>query len=490
MLVSRTAAGTLLSRASGLVRDMLFAYVFGTSGQYDAYIVAISVPFLLRNVFAEGGLSSAFIPIYQKKDKSNAFATRVFILILVVVGIISTLIAIFPSEVVGIFAGGLKTSSFGLATKGVRITAFFLLFISLWSWGAGILNSHGSFFVPALSPMFNNLFIIGALLISLFFHRSITVVCVGFMLGGLFQFVFEVPFLKKIGFRFELSKKRQEMTRFARTFALTSLAVSLGQINLFVDTNVASRLATGSISMIQYANRLYQLPIGILVISLATVYLPEMSTHFKISDLKNSIHEAFSKLFYIVIPSTVFFALFAYPVVNLVYGHGKFSSPSVLVTSQVLAILMIGFPFRAVVIIMNRAFYAFENANLAAWVTAIGVLVNTVGDLTLGFTYSVRGLVASTTLSSIVTALVVYTLGKKKYNVSFLVLKDEMIKISIAVLISTFVSFPFVLITNSFLSVLFGFTTFFSSFILLSIFFKSENASNILSVLNRKRKKQ
>ncbi len=469
---------------------MLFAYVFGTSGQYDAYIVAISIPFLLRNIFAEGGLSSAFIPLYKKNSNKNSFATHVFMFILVTAGIASLLLMLFSKTMVTVFAGGLKPSSFNLAVRGERITAFFLLFISLWSWGAGVLNSHGKFFVPSLSPMFNNLFVIVALLVAFFFHKGITIVCIGFLMGGLSQFIFEIPFLKRTGFRFEFSDHQDDIKRFLRTFAFTSLAVSLGQVNLFVDTNVASRLVTGSISTIQYANRLYQLPLGILVISLATVYLPEMSSHANIDDLKNSIHDAFSKLLFISIPSTLFIILFSHPIVNLLYVHGTFSLKSAVLTSQVLTILMIGFPFRSAVIVMNRALYAFENAKIATLITSVGVTVNAVGDLTLGFMYSVNGLAISTVLSSVTSTIIVYLIERKKYGIRFFDLKEETFKIFSAVFLSSLLILPILHIQNVFLSCTLGFIMFFLSFWVFSLLFKSENASNILNVLNRKRKKQ
>nr|WP_281172317.1 murein biosynthesis integral membrane protein MurJ [Mesoaciditoga lauensis] len=488
---SRAATGTLLSRGSGLVRDVLFAYVFGTSFQYDAYIVAISIPFLLRSIFAEGGLSSAFVPIYKRSKDKNAFATGVFLFLLFTAGVVSLLLAIFAPNIVYLFATGLRQNAkaFAYAVKMERFTAFFLLFISLWAWGAGILNSHKSFFVPSLSPMFNNLFIIGGILLSPLFHPHILSVAIGFSVGGAFQFLFEMPFLKKIGFKPVPLEDKSERNEFLRAFFFTSLSVALSQTNFFVDTNIASRLASGSISILQYANRIYQLPMGILIVSLASVYLPEMSEKRNVQELKASIHDAFSKLFFIMIPSTFFIALFSRQIIDVIYAHGAFNTQSAFLTSEVLLIYIMGFPFQSSIIIMNRALYAFKSAKTATLVTLFGVLTNVVGDLTLGLRYSVNGMAFATTLSAMVSFTILYLIERKKYSIRISEVKGEFFKILFASLLSTIPLYLSSLIKNPWFSLILGFFSFSISFMVLSHLFKSENASRMWNIFNIKRKK-
>jgi putative peptidoglycan lipid II flippase len=465
--------------------------VFGASFQYDAYIVAISIPFLLRAIFAEGGLSSAFIPIYKRSKDKNVFATRVLLFLVVTAGAVSLALAFFAPNIVYLFATGLSQNikAFTYAVKMERFTAFFLLFISLWAWGAGILNSHRSFFVPSLSPMFNNLFIIGGILLSPFFHPHILSVAIGFSIGGASQFLFETPFLKKIGFKFTLSEDRSERNEFLRAFFFTSLSVALSQINFFVDTNVASRLTSGSISVLQYANRIYQLPMGILIVSLATVYLPEMSEKRNVQELKKSIHDAFSKLFFIMIPSAFFIALFSRQIIDVIYAHGAFSPHSASITSQVLLVYTIGFPFQSSIIIMNRALYAFKSAKIATLITLFGVTTNVIGDLTLGFRYSVNGLALATALSAMVSFTTLYLIERKKYSIRISEVKSEFFKILFASLLSTIPLYFSSLIENPWISLTVGFFSFSIFFLGFSHLFKSENASRLWNIFNTNRKK-
>ena len=479
---------------SGLARDVLLAYAFGTSFQYDAYVVAISIPFLLRSIFAEGGLSSAFIPIYKRLRKKNSFATKVFFFLLISTGLISLMLVIFSSNVVYLFATGLRTNSLAFTDAVImeRITAFFLLFISLWAWGASMLNSHNVFFVPSLSPMFNNLFIIGGIILSPWFHPHIIAVALGFLIGGASQFIFELPFLRKIRFRMVLQNEENttKATReFLRAFFFTSLSVALGQVNFFVDTNVASRLTSGSISVLQYANRIYQLPMGILVVSLASVYLPVMSSKKNVHELKESIHDAFAKLFFIMVPSTVFIILFSRQLIDVIYTHGAFNSRSALLTSQVLLLYIIGFPFQSSIVVMNRALYAFKSAKVATLITLVGVVTNVAGDLTLGFKYSVNGLALATTLSAMVSFMVLYLVERKKYSIRISQVKIEFFKILLSSLCSALLIYPFFNMKNSFFSLTVGFLVFVSSFLMFSYLFKSENADRIWKILNKNRKK-
>jgi putative peptidoglycan lipid II flippase len=295
--------------------------------------------------------------------------------------------------------------------------------------------------------------------------------------------------LKKIGFKLTLSEDRSERNEFLRAFFFTSLSVALSQINFFVDTNVASRLASGSISVLQYANRIYQLPMGILIVSLATVYLPEMSEKRNVQELKKSIHDAFSKLFFIMIPSTFFIAFFSRQIVDVIYAHGAFSSHSAFITSQVLLVYIIGFPFQSSIIIMNRALYAFKSAKVATLITLFGVATNVIGDLTLGFKFSVNGLALATTLSAMVSFTILYLIERKRYSIRITEIKSEFFKIVFASFLSMIPLYFSSLIENPWISLTVGFFSFSILFLGFSYLFKSENASRLWDIFNTNRKK-
>lgn len=489
---SRAATGTFLSRVSGLVRDVLIAYSFGATYQYDAYVVAISIPFILRAIFAEGALSSAFIPVYARVENKNAFATKVMSFLILTATSTSILLIIFAPQVVYIFATGLARNSvtFHDAVLLERTVAFFVLFISLWSWGAGILNSHGSFFVPSLSPMFNNIGIIVGILFSPIFHPPILSVAIGFAAGGAMQFIFEIPYLKKLGFRITPSTEWKPRNEFLRSFFFTTLSVALGNINFFVDINVASRLASGTISVLQYANRIYQLPMGILVISLATVYLPKMARRKDLTSLRESIHDSFSRVSFVAIPSMAFVVLFSRPIIATLFAHGAFGTHALNLTSSVLIFYVLGFPFQSAVIVMSRALYAFKEAKKATFVTMIGVVVNVMGDILLGFRFGAIGLAAATTLASTASFFFLYALERHLYGIKFSIIWIEVSKILIATIFASVISLTALFVKNQFLSLLLGFTLFAFPFFAILFLFKSENILTLATLLGSKRKEE
>jgi len=489
---SRAATGTFLSRVSGLVRDVLIAYSFGATYQYDAYVVAISIPFILRAIFAEGALSSAFIPIYARVENKSAFATKVMSFLILSATSTSILLIVFAPQIVYVFATGLTKNSvtFRDAVLLERTVAFFVLFISLWSWGAGMLNSHGSFFVPSLSPMFNNFGIIVGVLFSPLFHPPILSVAIGFVAGGAAQFIFEIPYLKKLGFKITPSTEWEPRNEFLRSFFFTTLSVALGNINFFVDINIASRLAVGTISVLQYANRIYQLPMGILVISLATVYLPKMAKRKDISSLRESIHDSFSKVLFVAIPSTAFVALFSKAIIATLFAHGAFGVQALNLTSNVLIFYILGFPFQSAVIVMSRALYAFREVKKAALVTMFGVGVNVTGDIFLGFRFGAVGLAAATTLASTASFFFLYILERHLYGIKFSTIWIEASKILIATAFASIISLTAFLLENQFLSLILGFTLFILPLFAILFLFKSENILATATLLGSKRKEE
>ncbi len=489
---SRAATGTLLSRVSGLVRDVLIAYTFGASYQYDAYVVAISIPFILRSVFAEGGLSSAFIPIYARIENKNAFATKVMSFLLLSATATSILLIVFAPQIVYIFATGLvrEPVAFRNAVLLERVAAFFVLFISLWSWGAGILNSHGEFLIPALSPMFNNFGIIAGILFSPLFHPHILSVAIGFVVGGAAQFILEIPHLKKVGFKITPSSDWEPRNEFLRSFFFTTLSVALWNVNFFVDINVASRLAIGTISVLQYASRIYQIPMGILVVSLATVYLPKMSKKKNFLSLRASIHDSFSKVLFMAIPSTAFVALFSKPIIGTLFEHGAFGAHALGITSSVLFFYILGLPFQSAIVVMSRALYAFKEAKRASIVAIIGVMVNVMGDILLGFKFGAIGLAIATTLSSIASFFFIYGLEHHLYGVRISAIGIELLKILIATAFASTISIVALFLKNQILTLFVGLTLFTLPFFAILLLFKSENILAVAILLGLKRKEE
>ncbi|MDI3524046.1 murein biosynthesis integral membrane protein MurJ, partial [Kosmotoga sp.] len=276
------ALATMISRITGLLRDAFFAGYFGTSSQYDAYLVAILIPFFLRKIFAEGALSMVFVPLFAEKKKKSLveafkFASTILILVVSITGAIS-LIGIFFSEPISVtFAGGFEPEVIELTAKLMKITFPFVLLVSTWSVFYGILNSLNFYFIAALSPAFINISTITGIVLSRYLNPPILGPTIGFIIGGVAQLTVLIIASSKRGFRFTLTFDKESAREFSLMFLIAMISPAITQLNSLVDTRVATELGSGAVSSLQYAMRLYQLPLGMFAVAVATVSLAELS---------------------------------------------------------------------------------------------------------------------------------------------------------------------------------------------------------------------
>jgi len=284
------SSATLLSRVLGLVREQVFAYLFGAGFVTDAFIAAFRIPNLLRDLFAEGALSSAFIPVFtdhltnQGKQKAWELANLVLNLLLITLCVVVILGIIFSPYIVKLIAPGFgeEMGKQELTTLLSRIMFPFLLFIALAALAMGILNTFRRFGVPALAPtMFNLGMIAGGLFLSPLFDPPIIGMALGVLLGGLGQLVIQLPTLRNIGFkyRFKINLRHPGVKRILLLMVPATLGLASTQVNIFVNTLIASFLTQGSVSYLNYSFRLMQFPIGVFGIAVATVTFPIISAY-------------------------------------------------------------------------------------------------------------------------------------------------------------------------------------------------------------------
>ena len=281
---------TTMSRILGFVRDTVTAQMFGSSAATDAFFVAFKLPNLLRRIFAEGAFSQAFVPILaeykntQGQDETVDFARYVAGLLAFVLFWVTILGILAAPIVIRITAPGFVADpdKFALSTKLLRITFPYIFLISLSSFVGSILNTYNRFTIPAFTPVFLNLSMIAcALLISPYFQEPVTALAIGVLIGGVLQLSFQLPFLRKIGF-FRLPKlnfKHTGARRVLKQMLPAILGVSVAQISLVINNIFESFLPTGSVSWLYYADRLMELPTGILGAALGTMLLPTLSRH-------------------------------------------------------------------------------------------------------------------------------------------------------------------------------------------------------------------
>ncbi|MBT6327096.1 MAG: murein biosynthesis integral membrane protein MurJ, partial [Candidatus Thioglobus sp.] len=289
-------AMTFLSRILGLVRDYFIARYFGANGLTDAFLVAFRIPNFLRRLFGEGAFSQAFVPILvetkanhdeaEVQNVINHIGTK-FLTILITITVITVIAA---PLVIFMFAWGFyfdaDPTKFDLASSMLRITFPYLLLISLTAFSGAILNTYDKFAVPAFTPVLLNVsMILSAVYLSQYLETPIMALAWGVLLGGVVQLLFQIPFLIKLKKLPHLVSGNHKSVKTLKTRMLPALfGVSVSQINLLIDTMIATLLVSGSVTWLYYSDRLLELPLALIGIALATVALAKLSRHYANKD--------------------------------------------------------------------------------------------------------------------------------------------------------------------------------------------------------------
>jgi putative peptidoglycan lipid II flippase len=431
----------MASRVLGLVRDQVFAIFFGAGFHYDAFLTAFRIPNLLRDLFAEGALSSAFVATFtqvlEKKGEKEArhLSNRMATLILIIIAIISVIAwfetpAIVAALAPGFFAVAGKAE---LAVELTRIMIPFLLFIALAAQAMGILNARGRFAVPALASAFFNLgSIIGGLLLGFVLGpylglSAIAGMAYGTLIGGFLQFAVQWPSLKAVGFSYRpmLSLSDPGVRQIIGMMGPAIIGTAAVQINVFINTNFASSIVdpatgvviNGPVSWLNYAFRFMQFPIGVFGVAIATAALPQLSRESARADyaeFRRTIVHALTLVFVLCIPSAVGLAVLARPIIAVIFEHGRFSAFDTVQTGNALAAYAIGLTGYAAVKVLSPAFYAFGNARTPMLISLGSICVNYLVNSLLVVRFGHIGLAASTSAVALVNFLLLAVFMRRK----------------------------------------------------------------------------
>ncbi len=376
---------TLASRITGLVRELLIAAAFGASATTDAFNVAFRIPNLLRRLFAEGAFSQAFVPILaESRAKNGDEATHELVnavgtVLFGVVGLVCVLGVVGAPAVVWLMASGLKESGgFDAAVVMNRWMFPYIGFMSLVSLSAGILNTWGRFAVPAVTPVLLNLSVIGAawFLAPLFRSHGIEPVyalAVGVMVGGVLQLAVQFPALRQIGMTPRIGMSLQAwrrarahpgVGRVLKQMAPAVLGVSVAQLSLLVNTQIASHLGAGSVSWLTYADRLMEFPTAMLGVALGVVLLPQLSRAQASGDkqqFSDLLDWGLRLVLLLALPSAVALLVFAKPLVAVLYHYGRFSPNDVQQTVLALSCYGVGLLGLVGVKVLAPGFYANQD---------------------------------------------------------------------------------------------------------------------------------
>ncbi|MBA5861691.1 MAG: murein biosynthesis integral membrane protein MurJ [Nitrospira sp. CR1.1] len=404
---------TFSSRLLGFVRDMVLAKLFGATPAADAFFVAYRVPNLLRELFAEGSMSAAFIPVFTEyhtlKAKRDAWelASAAFTTLLTLVTAVTLIGILAAPGIVWLLAPGFRESvdQLALTTLLTQLMFPYLIFISLAALAMGILNSLRDFAAPAFSPVFFNIFTIACMLfLSPWLSEPIIAVAIGIVVGGLAQFAMQLPGLKRRGMLFGLrfNPGHPGVKRIGLLMVPSLLGLSVTQINITVSTILASYFPGGP-TYLFYSMRLIQFPLGIFGVALATAILPTLSAQAArgaLDDLRTTIGFGLRMIFFIILPAMAGLILLRYPIVHLVFEHGSFTKADALATATALLCYAVGLWAFAGVRIIVSAFYSLQDTRTPAVTAGVAVGANIILSLWLMTILDAAGLALATALAS------------------------------------------------------------------------------------------
>ena len=422
---------TLLSRITGVIRDMLIARYFGSSAATDAFYVAFRLPNMLRRLFAEGAFQQAFVPMLsdvkanQNAEDVRTFIDRVFSVLACALLITSVIGVLVAPALVWLIAGGLaeNAASFDLATELTRWMFPYIFFMSLVAMSAGVLNTWKHFAVPAFTPVLLNLsFITFILFLTPHLERPIFALAVAVIAGGVLQLGIQIPSLMKLGVLPRPANPIKALKDFAVRKVLKLMVpalfgVGVAQLSLLINTNIASRLGTGSVTWLSFADRLMEFPTALLGVALASVLLPGLSSAFAKNDLirYNALLDNGLRLVILfAVPAAVGMGLMADALVAFLYQGKNFQAYDVAQTS----IAVVGYSFGLIgliaIKILAPAFYARKDIRTPVKVAAVSLVCVQVSNLVFVPFFAHAGLALSIGVGSCINALLLFCILRRR----------------------------------------------------------------------------
>ncbi|NOX10055.1 MAG: murein biosynthesis integral membrane protein MurJ [Gammaproteobacteria bacterium] len=420
---------TLLSRVLGFVRDMVLARMFGAGMGMDAFLVAFKIPNFMRRLFAEGAFSQAFVPILNEykthceHDEVQHLVGRVTGTLAVVVGIITLLGVVFTPGLVTLFAPGFidQSAKFDLTVDLLRITFPYIFFISLVSFASGILNSYGRFAMPAFAPVLLNLSLIsGALFFAPYFAEPITALAWAVAFAGVIQLLLLIAPVKRLGLLAwpRWGWRDSGVQKILRLMGPAVLGSSVAQINLLLDTLIASFLITGSVSWLYYADRMVEFPLGVFGIALSTVILPSLSSSYVADSMQRfgrTLDWALRSVIWVTIPACLGLALLAEPILVTLFQYGEFSVHDTQMASLSLLAYAFGLPAFVLIKVLAPAYYARQDTRTPVRIAIRSMITNmflnilfVLPMLYLDIEGAHAGLALATSISAYMNAFLLY----------------------------------------------------------------------------------
>ncbi|CAB9543275.1 Peptidoglycan lipid II flippase MurJ [Bathymodiolus brooksi thiotrophic gill symbiont] len=451
---------TFISRILGLIRDYIVARYFGANGLTDAFLVAFKIPNFLRRLFGEGAFSQAFVPILAdaKANHSEAEVQNIinhigtkFLTILIILTLIAVVIA---PAIIFMFAWGFyfdaDPTKFNLATDMLRITFPYLLLISLTAFAGSILNTYDKFAVPAFTPVLLNIsMILCAVYLSENLATPIMALAWGVLIGGVVQLLFQIPFLIKIKKMPHLVKGNHQAVKTLKKRLIPALfGVSVSQINLLIDTMIATVLTSGSVSWLYYSDRLLELPLALIGIALATVALAKLSRHFANKDeqkFTRTVDYALKIGLILGAPACIGLILLAEPLMITLFQYDNFNAFAAHQSALSLMAYGTGLMAFIAIKILAPVFLARGDTKTPVKVGIIAMGSNVFLNVILAYYYAHTGLAIATSISAVINASLLYYYLNQR---TIFTLSKNFFKLFLKVLLATIIITIFILNFN------------------------------------------
>lgn len=427
---------TVLTKIIGFARDITLSYFYGTSSISDAYLISLTIPTVVFG-FIGTGIATGYIPMYSKinnlegSNESNKYTNNLINILMLICTLFFLFGVIFAAPIVKLFAAGFEGETLYLAIKFTKVSLVSIYFTGLISIFSGFLQIKGNYTIPGLIGLPMNAITIIAIILSS--KGNVMLLIIGTVIATASQLLLLLPFVYKKGYRYDRVFDFKDKN--IRTMLYIALPVIIGvsanQINVLVDRTIASSIATGGITALNYANRINGFVQGIFVLSITTALYPmisKMVVENNIIGVKKSLSKAITGINLLVIPATVGTIIFSGPIVILLFGRGKFDEQAIIMTSSALiyySIGMIGFGLRE---ILSRVFYSLQDTKTLAKNAIIVVVLNIILNITLSKFMGISGLALATSISAIFGTILLFkslrskigSFGMKNLIISFI----------------------------------------------------------------------
>lgn len=427
---------TIVSKIVGFGREITLSYLYGASNISDAYLISITVPGVIFG-FIAAGLGAGYIPMYSKilqnegEIEANRFTSNLINILLIISTAVILTGLLFTEQIVRLLALGFEGETLALTVQFTKISLLAVYFTGIVSVFTGYLQIKGNYIIPALIGLPLNFFIILSIMISPF--TNILVLAVGYVIAIGSQLLLMIPYIRKNKYKYKaiFDLKDKHIINMALIVMPLILSVSVNQINVLVDRTIASQLAVGGISALNFANRLNGFVQGIFVLSIATVLYPtisKMAAEENRIGLKKTLSKAITGINLLVIPATIGSMVFATPIVSILFGRGAFDSQAISMTSSALLFYSIGMAGFGLRDILSRAFFSMQDTKTPMVNGAIGVVLNIILNIILSRYLGIGGLALATSIAAIFTTVLLFInlrrkigpFGMKHVSISFL----------------------------------------------------------------------